>query len=235
MNEKLLETDPIYDLKYHDNFLEVVSELKLDEIRVIGSVLSLPEQRKLFEDDKPYAVDVRKYSELSGVSISHAYHEILTIAEEHRVKKLSIKLPTGSTVVTSLISSYEVNLEAKTIRIYWNKEFKHLVSGCMTAGKFFLSDSRMCGVSSISRYNFYLLIQKNLYKLDLPKYNNEFYLTKEELREALHVNRGEYKRFCDFMFRLVRPSLKDIKTTIGVDLVARIYKNQVQFRGNYNV
>ena len=187
----------------------------IDEIRFLNCCLVGLEQKELLSETQYYPVNIDRYADKSGLSVSKAYEEVKLFAD--KLKHIDLKIKLGSSIwITSFIYDYVYDDLNKTIHIQWNKKIIPAISGEMLPGTFCYYDSRMDSVSSNKSYRLAELLQRYLwhirqhgsYQLDIDL------IRKQTGTEKLYIEYKELNRW------VIQPALKDLEKHIGVKLDA---------------
>jgi len=215
------------NIKLHHNSIETIRDMEGWDSRLLNCALVGHEQEITFNSKERYGVDVRRYAELMGkpTHIKEAYERALASAIKLRDTSLTIKLPSGYTLYTSIIFEIDYNEATKTIFIHWNRDFIPLISGRMKDGTFMYPAVTMVEIP-IKRYRLYLLLEKSLWKLGKT---GEIRLSKREIQEAVHLDAKSYQRWSVVTSRIIKPTLADMKSRLYKNLVAKVVKGYVVF------
>lgn len=205
---------------------DVINKLRIDESRFINCCLLEVNQGIKFKEENYYPVDVNRYAELQHIESGKAIKELIELCEFHKTNSLAIPVAGNGTLHTSLIYEYLHYEEEKLLHINWNPKLIPYISGTMVAGKFLTIDTRMDGVSSSRRYSMYILLANNLWQLE--KYGS-FALSSLEIRTGLGLIAGEYKELNVLNSKVIKPTLKDIYSKLGINLQCAIKRGKVIF------
>jgi len=213
-------------IKLHNNSIETIKELDVWDCRLMNCALLGKKQGFLLNSKKAYPVDLAKYGELSGLMSEpkKAYEKALESAKKLRDTGLDILLPNGGNLYTSMV--YEIYYDSKlqVLGIYWNPDFIPLISGEMDKGTFMHPRIDMSGISSAKRYALYLLLEKNLWKLEQL---GAIELSKQEIREVTGAIEGIYVEWKTVTRNYVKPTVKAMYDVLGLSLEISTRKNVV--------
>ena len=217
---------PCIEIKLHHGAIDLFKDIELYDTRFVNCCLIGENQGITFGTGQYYAIDLVRYGEVCGLDKGKAYKHALEAALKLSKLRLSVKLMDGSTLHTTLIYAVKEDIDTGYILIQWNRDFIPYISGQMPKGRFLMVDARMDGVTTNKRYCLYLLIQKHLWKLGSEEV---FYLTKQALRDALGLQEQDYKEFKVFNSSLLKPTLKDIYSKLGINLKTKVRGDRVEF------
>lgn len=205
--------------KVHVNGIEVFGQLELSDSRFINCCLVGEDQGVTFDNERMYPVDIDLYAQMCGLHYGKAFDKLLETVEKLYQADLKITIPSGAVMHTRLVYKYVHDKASKQLFIRWNSTFIPLISGHMEAGKFMEIAVAMVTIPSQTRYQLYLLIQKNLWKLQKAEL---FVLTKKEVREVMGLKEGQYAKFANLNAQLIKPTLKDIYNKLGIRLKLKV-------------
>jgi len=213
-------------VKLHNNSIETIKELGVWDCRLMNCALLGKKQGFLFNSKKAYPVDLIKYAELSGLSgrPKEAYKKALNSAKRLRDTSLDILLPNGCSLYTSIVYEIYYDDRLQSLGIYWNPDFIPLISGEMDKGTFMHPRVDMSGVSSAKRYALYLLLEKNLWRLEQE---GSIELAKDEIREVTGAVDGIYVEWKTVTRNYVKPTVKAMYDVLGLSLDISTRKHAV--------
>jgi len=223
---KLLEVlEEGVKVKLHFNAVEIFQEMELYGQRLMNCTLWRENQREKFGTETYYPLDLDLFCDLGNIYPGEAIEIIEKVAKSLRDNSFTFKVGTAE-YTTSLIYDFLIDKNLRKVTINWNKNFIPLISGEMLPGEFLLPHLRMCGIQSGKRYGLYLEIEKHLWKLGTDKF---FTLTKEQIRNALDLEEGEYPEFKIITSRYIKPLMNEIYSGLGIRLSAKPRKGLLLF------
>jgi hypothetical protein len=212
--------------KVHINGIEVFGQLELSDSRFINCCLVGEDQGIIFDKEKFYPVDIDLYAKLCGLYYGEAFDQLLETVDKLYQIDLKVTLPSSAVMHTRLVYKYIHDKASKQLLIRWNSTFIPLISGHMEAGRFMEIAVAMVAIPSQTRYQLYLLIQKNLWKLQKAEL---FVLTKKEVRDVMGLEDGQYAKFANLNARLIKPTLKDVYNKLGIRLKVKVSGDKLLF------
>lgn len=222
-NKKDIDIDA--RIKFHQETVHKLKEFDIWESRFINSCLVGKNQGVIFGKDKYCPVDIHKFAELSNLHYGKAFDKALEAATK-LCAKIFIPREGNRTTLTSIIWKVDADKDIGTILVLWDSDFIPLISGHMVAGEFISPRIAASAFQSNRRYCLYLLLEENLHILQ--KQDN-FTLTKQEIRHTLGLKEGEYSEFKMVNAKIIKPALKDMYNKFGIPLTAKISSNRVIF------
>jgi hypothetical protein len=217
-------------VKYRLDVLEdIISKLHIDESRFINCCLIDSNQSIKFKEEKYHPVDVARYAKLQSITKSKAMQELIKLCEFHKTNALRLEVNVSAdyvgTLHTSLIYEFIVIEETGVLLINWNPKFIPYISGNLIPGKFLTIDSTMDGVSSNRRYSMYMLLTKNLYRLEKE---GEFWIKENEIREGIGLTKSEYGDLRTLHAKILKPTLGEIYNRLGKSLSSKIVSGRIK-------
>lgn len=217
-------------IKLHNEVLHTLKQTDLWDNRLINCVLKLEEQKNILSSEDFYPVDLTLYYSFGLIEGSRkkTFEKLIESAKRLRDAAIEIRLADGSILYGGLFAAIQYNTDPMYMRIKWNDYFLPLISGKMEAGKFLFPSVEMVKLPE-RKYSLYLLIEKNLYKLDK---NESFLLQKEVILSSLRLEFDSKmaKTFKEVSRLYIKPTLKALYLKTGISLTYKVIANKVEFR-----
>jgi hypothetical protein len=198
--------------------------------RLINCILLGENQKVRFSEEDFFTVDLDKYYSFGLIDGSKrkTFINALESATKLRDAPIEILLEDGSILYGGVFAAIQYNKETCYLRVKWNSYFIPLVSGDMEAGKFLFPVVDMVKIPE-RRYSLYLLMEKNLYKLETDR---KFILPKVEILEALRIDKDSKmaKTFKEISRCFIKKTLDDLYNKTGRKLTYSIIKENVEFK-----
>ena len=190
----------------------------MDDIRLLNCALLGHSQKDRFVEGKEYKVDIPRFAEKGGRSIPTAYTIAVAAADRLLTTVISIDRGEGVVEETHLIHSIVKNKDDYKLSVVWHKDAIPELSGEMKPGEFLTYDTRMDSISSSTRYLLYMQLSKHLYKLEIK--TKVFKLRLSDLKESVGLKPEQYRKYADFLKRVILPTLGDIHDQLGINIEA---------------